>query len=94
MYAAGWGLEPLDLLRTGKRLIAQTRLLNLRRRQTVHDDRLPELLLQPLAGGSEGRVPDVPALLRGAYAEYGWDPATGMPLPETLIALGLAPSQV
>ena len=54
------------------------------------NDRLPKLLLQPLEeGGTEGRVPDLEALLSGAYREYGWDARTGRPLPETLEVLGL-----
>ena len=51
---------------------------------TRANDRLPELLLKPLAeGGAAGFVPDVPTLLAGAYAEFGWDPETGRP-PENL----------
>jgi aldehyde:ferredoxin oxidoreductase len=34
-------------------------------------------------------VPDLEQLLAGAYAEYGWDPETGRPTPETLASLGL-----
>lgn len=87
--ATGWGLQADDLLTLGKRIVTLKRLLNLRRGLTRADDRLPDLLLQPLAGGTEGHVPDVPALLAGAYAEYGWDPETGRPLRQTLEALGL-----
>jgi hypothetical protein len=44
------------------------------------DDRLPQLLLKPLEkGGAAGRVPEMAALLQGAYAEFGWDPTTGYP---------------
>jgi aldehyde:ferredoxin oxidoreductase len=34
-------------------------------------------------------MPDVDTLLAGAYAEYGWDPETGKPTPETLEEFGL-----
>jgi hypothetical protein len=38
-------------------------------------------LLKPLKeGGAAGQVPDMPALLAGAYAEFGWDAETGYPL--------------
>ena len=88
--ATGWGLEAEGLMTLGKRIVTLKRLLNLRRGLTRADDRLPDLLLKPLdGGGTEGAVPDVEALLAGAYAEYGWDPETGKPSPETLEELGL-----
>ena len=89
--ATGWGLETDDLMTLGKRIVTLKRLLNLRRGLTRADDRLPELLLQPLEdGGTEGTVPDLATLLAGAYAEYGWDPETGRPTQETLERLGLS----
>lgn len=88
--ATGWGLETQDLMTLGKRIVTLKRLLNLRRGLTRADDRLPDLLLKPLDdGGTEGTVPDVEALLAGAYAEYGWDPETGRPTRETMEELGL-----
>jgi len=89
--ATGWGLETSDLMTLGKRIVTLKRMLNLRRGLDRDDDRLPDLLLQPLDdGGTEGTVPDVGVLLAGAYAEYGWNPETGKPTPETLERLGLA----
>jgi aldehyde:ferredoxin oxidoreductase len=86
----GWGLETEDLMTLGKRIVTLKRLLNLRRGVTRANDRLPDLLMRPLAdGGTEGTVPDVDTLLAGAYAEYGWDPETGKPKPETLEEFGL-----
>jgi aldehyde:ferredoxin oxidoreductase len=88
--ATGWGLETGDLMTLGKRIVTLKRLLNLRRGLTRADDRLPDLLMQPLAdGGTEGMVPDVETLLSGAYAEYGWDAETGQPTPGALEGLGL-----
>ncbi len=88
--ATGWGLKTEDMMTLGKRIVTLKRLLNLRRGLTRADDRLPDLLLQPLDdGGTEGTVPDVETLLTGAYAEYGWDPETGRPTRETLEELGL-----
>ena len=88
--ATGWGLEAHDLMELGKRIVSLKRLLNLRRGLTPADDRLPDLLLQPLAeGGTEGQVPEMEPLLAGAYAEYGWDPQTGAPTEETRAALGI-----
>jgi aldehyde:ferredoxin oxidoreductase len=88
--ATGWDLEIGDLMTLGKRIVTLKRMLNRRRGVTRADDRLPDLLLRPLRdGGTGGAVPDVDALLRGAYAEYGWDAETGQPTPETLASLGL-----
>ena len=86
----GWDLEADDLMTLGKRIVTLKRVLNLRLGLTAAADHLPDLLTRPLEdGGTEGTVPDVAALLSGAYAEYGWDAATGAPLPETLEELGL-----
>lgn len=88
--ATGWNLEADDLMTLGKRIITLKRMLNLRRGLTRANERLPDLLMKPLKdGGTEGTVPDVEALLSGAYAEYGWDPETGRPTQETLKMLGL-----
>ena len=78
----GWDMTVDDLMIIGKRIVTLKRLLNLRRGLTRADERLPDLLLRPLDGGTEGNVPDVEALLAGAYAEFGWDMETGAPLAE------------
>ena len=87
----GWDLETQDLLVLGRRIVGLKRLLNRQRGLTVSSDRLPRLLLEPHEeGGTEGHVPDVDALLSGAYAEFGWDLQTGMPTMDTMAELGLA----
>ena len=46
--------------------------------------------MKPLKeGNTEGTIPDLEVLLNGAYAEYGWDPITGLPTDEVLKQLGL-----
>ena len=88
--ATGWGLESDDLMTLGKRIVTLKRVLNHRRGLVRADDRLPDLLLQPLDdGGTEGMVPNVGVLLSGAYAEFGWDSETGEPTRKTLEELGL-----
>jgi len=87
----GWDLNAEDLLNMGKRIVTLKRMLNIRRGITVADDTLPALLLKPLKeGGTEGNVPAMKVLLKGAYAELGWDTSTGRPMRETLEQLGLA----
>jgi aldehyde:ferredoxin oxidoreductase len=85
----GWDLEAGELMTIGRRIVTLKRMLNIRRGLTRANDRLPDLLLKPLDGGTEGNVPNVEVLLAGAYAEYGWDPETGLPTRETLRELGL-----
>ena len=74
----GWDLAIEDLLPLGKHILTLKRQLNLRRGLTRADEQMPELLRQPLDGGTEGNVPDLDALLTGAYAELGWDWETGV----------------
>jgi aldehyde:ferredoxin oxidoreductase len=86
----GWDLKAEDLSDMGKRILTLKRLLNMRRGITSADDNLPSLLLKPLKeGGTEGNVPNMDVLLKGAYAELGWDPITGQPTRETMAELGL-----
>src|SRR5574340_412084 len=81
--ATGWGVAADDLMSMGKDIVNIKRLLNFKLGLRREDDRLPELLLKPLEqGGSKGIVPDMPTLLAGAYAEFGWDPETGRPSEE------------
>jgi len=70
----------------GKRIVNIKRLLNFKLGLTKADDRLPDLFLKPLKeGGATGYVPDMPTLLAGAYAEFGWDVETGRPLEDLLL---------
>ena len=78
--ATGWGLAAEDLMTLGKRIVNIKRLLNFKLGLTKANDRLPDLLLKPLKeGGAAGYRPDMPTLLAGAYAEFGWDAETGLP---------------
>ena len=76
----GWDLAIDDVLPLGKRILTLKRQLNLRRGLTRADEQMPELLRQPLDGGTEGNVADLDALLTGAYAELGWNLETGAPM--------------
>jgi aldehyde:ferredoxin oxidoreductase len=88
--ATGWGWEAEELMEAGKRIVTLKRALNAKLGLTRANDRLPELLLVPIQdGGTEGFVPNMEQLLAGAYAEYGWDPYSGMPGAEELTKLGL-----
>ena len=59
-----------ELVTLGRRILAVKREINERRGMTRSDDRLPDVLVQPLAeGGTQGAVPDLDRLLAGAYEE-------------------------
>lgn len=88
--AAGWDMDAGELHQCGERIFNLKRLLNLRWGLTPAHDRLPKLLLQPLAeGGAAGMVPDMDTLLPAYYAVRGWDPQAGGPTPAKRAELGL-----
>jgi aldehyde:ferredoxin oxidoreductase len=79
-----------SLLHVGERIWNLKRAYNNRLRMTRADDRLPQLLLQPLAeGGTQGHVPDLELMLGEYYQARDWDWVTGKPTRETLERLGL-----
>jgi aldehyde:ferredoxin oxidoreductase len=88
--ATGYDWELEELLRSGERAWNLKRAYNNRLGLGRANDKLPRLLLEPLEdGGQAGHVPDMETLLSDYYAARGWNPATGRPLPEKLVALGL-----
>jgi aldehyde:ferredoxin oxidoreductase len=83
-----WTLE--EMMLAGERAWNLKRLFNLRLGWTRAQEKLPQLLLQPLPeGGQEGHVPDMDVLLGEYYTARGWDPATGGPTAAKVKALGL-----
>jgi aldehyde:ferredoxin oxidoreductase len=57
---------------------------------TAKDDRLPQIVLQPLSGGQDKNVPNLALMLKEYYAFRKWDPTTGKPSAEKLKELGLS----
>ena len=85
----GWDLTLDDLTVTGRRILAVKRWINQQRGSTGKDDRLPKLLNIPLdSGGTLGTVPDMDAMLAGAYDELRWDANDFVP-DETLHSFGV-----
>jgi len=83
-----WELE--KLMTAGERAWNLKRAINGRLGYTRETEKLPKLLLEPLAeGGQEGHVPDMDVLLKEYYEASEWDEITGMPKAEKLTALGL-----
>jgi aldehyde:ferredoxin oxidoreductase len=88
--ATGREISIDDAMAAGERIWNLKRALNIRLGQTRKDDRLPKPLLVPLKeGGTEGHVPNLDAMLAEYYQARGWDPKTGKPKQEKMLALGL-----
>jgi aldehyde:ferredoxin oxidoreductase len=88
--ACGLNWSVADMLTFGERSWNLKRAINNRLGLTAQNDRLPKALLTPLPdGGSAGFVPDLQAMLAAYYQARGWDPISGKPTREKLLALGL-----
>lgn len=76
----------------GFRVLTLERMFNVREGLRRKDDYLPKRLTEePLPDGPhKGSVVPMDALLDEGYQALGWDKTTGIPLRETLEALGLA----
>ena len=89
-YTLGTTYDMAAIKRIGARLRTMKRLFNLKMGITAKDDRLPQIVLNPLEGGQEKHTPNLPLMLQEYYAYRKWDPATGKPTKETLEELDLA----
>jgi aldehyde:ferredoxin oxidoreductase len=88
--ATGFDYSMDELRQVGERAWNLKRAINHRLGLTRANDTLPKALLTPYQeGGSEGLVPDFPAMLSAYYTARGWDEATGRPTRATLERLGL-----
>jgi aldehyde:ferredoxin oxidoreductase len=90
--ATGYAITLDNVLTWGERIWNLKRALNLKLGYNARtSEKLPELLLRPLAdGGSEGHVPQLEPMLREYYAYREWDWETGKPRREKLMVLGMA----
>lgn len=88
--ACGYDMTVEELLRCGERGWTLKRAINHRLGLTRANDQLPKALLQPYEDGpAAGYVPPFAEMLTAYYAARGWDPVTGRPTREKLLALGL-----
>jgi aldehyde:ferredoxin oxidoreductase len=79
-----------DLKNFGERIFMLKRLFNLKMGLTTTDDRLPQILLNPLEdGGSAGKTPNFQQLKEAYYKYRTFDLETGKPSAEKLKSLGL-----
>jgi aldehyde:ferredoxin oxidoreductase len=93
MVSAVTGLDVTidNVLEYGERMWNLKRALNIKLGYDARrSEKLPELMMQPLAeGGTEGHVPDFESMLKDYYAHRDWDWATGRPSRAKLGALGM-----
>ena len=90
--ATGWGKSPDDYMEIGKRIQTLRHLFNGREGIEPASIKMPGRAFgdpPPTAGVLKGRSFDVYAMRRHYWQAMGWDGETGIPLPETLEALGL-----
>jgi aldehyde:ferredoxin oxidoreductase len=87
--ATGWDMKIEELVLTGERIFTMMRLLNLKLGYDPKKEGLPELVLKPLEGATEGHVPDIEAQLKTWYEYRGWDRKSGKPPKNKVEKLGL-----
>jgi aldehyde:ferredoxin oxidoreductase len=90
-YCTGWKTTPEALMRTGERIFATKRLINMARGLTRKDDYLPKRLLSVPQRDDIGPVDPqgMARMLTEYYRLRGWD-ANGAPTKARLKVLGLA----
>lgn len=92
--ATGWNVTLDEVLEVGERRLNLMRAFNAREGMGRAADGLPKKFFKALTGGpSDGVALSAEEMERATeqyYALAGWDPATGLPTPEKLGALGLA----
>jgi aldehyde:ferredoxin oxidoreductase len=86
----GWNFTLEELVKAGERIFTLQRLMNLKLGYDTKNEGLPELLLKPLDGPTEGHVPDVEAQLATWYKYRKWSRKTGKPSKKKIAALGLS----
>jgi aldehyde:ferredoxin oxidoreductase len=83
----GWGATPDEMVTTAHRGLTLARLFNQREGFTRADDHLPPRFSDPLPKHAGLTEAEQAKIVTDYYVELGWDPATGVPTPETIRAL-------
>jgi len=81
-------------MKSAERVLTVSRLFNIQQGLTADDDKLPKRFFQPKTDGVLVNKALDPAKMEKAKSYYytlmGWDPVTGVPMPEKLEELGIA----
>src|SRR5665811_449437 len=84
-------MAPEEALQAGRRIQALRQTFNIREGADTTTWVIPPRLDQiPESGPIKGRNLDFAEIKRQGYKAFGWDPDTGVPLPETIAGLRLA----
>ena len=89
---AGWEKTPEDYMEIGHRIQTLRQMFNIREGVNPWDNRMNlRLAGQPAQneGPNKERAFDINTLMQKYWQEMGWDAETGVPLDETIEALGL-----
>ena len=90
----GWRTSVTEQLRAAERILTVCRLFNIEQGLTASDDQLPERFFQPKTNGAlskEGLDKEkMDRAKRCYYILMGWDPNTGVPLPEKMEELNIS----
>lgn len=84
----GYGINMQEFLQIGERIFNLKRLYNIKCGVTSKDDIIPQRILIPLSGGTNGHVPNLEIMLHEYYNARGWT-NIGVPTQETLKRLEL-----
>lgn len=88
--AIGLSLNMTDFKKLGERIYMIKRMFNLKMGITPDDDRLPQILLNPVKeGGAAGKTPNFEKLKKAYYRYRTFDAKTGYPNQGKLKLLGL-----
>jgi aldehyde:ferredoxin oxidoreductase len=83
----GWDITPEEMVTTAHRGLTLARLFNLREGMTRADDALPARFSDDLPLHKGLTREELDQIVTDYYIEQGWDPNSGVPLPETIKAL-------
>ena len=85
----GWNATQDEMVTTAHRGLTLARLFNMREGFTRADDRLPARFSEPLPKHAGLTREQQEQIVTDYYVEYGWDPDTGVPTPDTIRRLDI-----
>ena len=88
--ATGFGFKGGDIADTADRIHAVERAFNIRQGITIEHDGLPQKPEVKQSPEGERQRMEHFQMLRAYYKEHGYNPDTGIPLPETLKRLDIS----
>ena len=90
--ATGWDNRPEAYMEIGERIQTLRQLFNIKQGiEPKNNMASPRVLGRPTlsAGANKGRTLDMEKMMADYWSQFGWDTASGEPLPKTLDRLGI-----